>query len=1310
MADERDDPTGGSGGSGGGAGGKATGTAQKARKLAKILKSLKTFGLLGTIFVWVIIAIVVILIIIGLLGFFLEMPSLMGDKLGEIKDSVFATIGSFLDGNKAYITEDDQLELAQYLENMGYPPYEFGFGELKEREEDGEISQAIDSKYLNAYLLADYNTYTVFDKVKSGISSFLHGAGEFFFGNKVENPEDEGTKTAHFGMLHFEKYNDTSWDIGDIWTDNIDIDVEKKILTLSASDWDGLINRSSQYAFNMDGWSARYGKPLDLSITLHLATMAPDLVYKLIMDEEENTAIYIGRTENQVRIRMKYKKNEGVTTNFGAISEDLKNLDEVDEFETDELQQIEDFIENNQGEKEIKDYQEVKKNVDAFLNRDFDTYFNTDIRKFSPGGHNFLYGNFIDENNDDGYTTSTDKPGGYGKVDTTHYYEYPVCQLGEKADAAIAAAKDELGEGEEDPFSGNNYTELQGDVHRIMWDEDGNMIFTNVTGSETIEEENSGLMKEYYAEVEKKCKEKGIDSEEKFAEDTDLQKELFQLLKDKISEFKAEMESDMSKAYYLLGDEKVKQLQEELDKIGLTEEALDRADYYNDSTTSNADGEQLSKVEPYIVSVEKHWYRNVYFTLGAIESESEKDYVEEHYPDWDGAYETAESDATTEYDFQPGEDSNDQDLAPTENGRWVVVEKTISGKSKTQVRDAVRGEVNAHTKELFVGTADKPAKYFVYDGSRDTAELIDDLRENYYNETYKKEKDAGSDAATAIAAAEAAVEAEEAKRGTNCFKEVDVRSNALAAFSILENNTSEDAEYILRDLKNLFVDLGYFTKEELKTSDTHVFQWPLSGYLNPYWPQKRFEKQQRDYGTLIRSKVSTDNIRNGHNPDGSERTENQEQSFIYEANLNPDATVTAPDTSVPEDDEEPEGEEQDEITNPTDTLEDGFEAGLNVVSPVTGEIIEEGSDYIKIKVMDNTAISEYEPFYNKYKDVCTGYIMYIKGFKKTDINSNSVSEYQKVTHTDAYFTKYGYDQAGMEKWREDEDKRVEAPAYIEKDGKRYIKEGTVIGTTTNSDIVMYLINRENSLMEDVESYIRLSDNNLDTDWAYFYWVPYESGGIDGEGNGPEAVGQTTSGELAVGIAQWTTTNKSGGVNNIPDFCKKAIELNSSLCAELRPFVGMSIDQVLAAESQIRDAFQTICRKDRDGFTEVQMQVAINENLTEPLTGTEREWLLDTDPILQGTYMSTNNWSTIPSRWFAVMSQSSSDEENIRALMEKACTIGSTAGNLSSRWTSQYVLAMDLMNGTLDEEGLMTWIKTKQPYDKYGEGKNMSSLS
>lgn len=198
---------------------------------------------------------------------------------------------------------------------------------------------------------------------------------------------------------------------------------------------------------------------------------------------------------------------------------------------------------------------------------------------------------------------------------------------------------------------------------------------------------------------------------------------------------------------------------------------------------------------------------------------------------------------------------------------------------------------------------------------------------------------------TARQAAEDAVEAKEVQDGTDFYKEVNVRQNALSAFSILENSKTEDSEYILRDLKKLFVDLGYFTKDDLREDDTHVFQWPISGYINTYWPQRRFEKQQADYGTLIRSKASTDNIRAGLNADGSERTEEQTQAYIYEANFNADTTGAPSDEGVPDlDDEDTEenDEETDEVSNPTDTLIDGFESGLNVVSPVTGEILEEG--------------------------------------------------------------------------------------------------------------------------------------------------------------------------------------------------------------------------------------------------------------------------------------------------------------------------------------------------------------------------------
>ena len=342
--------------------------------------------------------------------------------------------------------------------------------------------------------------------------------------------------------------------------------------------------------------------------------------------------------------------------------------------------------------------------------------------------------------------------------------------------------------------------------------------------------------------------------------------------------------------------------------------------------------------------------------------------------------------------------------------------------------------------------------------------------------------------------------------------------------------------------------------------------------------------------------------------------------------------------------------------------------------------------------------------------------MYIKGFKKGTIDANVQSEYQEVKHTNNYFIENGYAddyrdaETVAEEFEKEEQERIDAPAYIEKDGKRYIKEGTVIGTTTNSDIALYLLNRENSMVEDVESYIRLVDNSLETDWAYFYWVPYESGGTDTPGGGPEAVGWTTGNEMAVGISQWTTINKGGKrFNNISEFCQKAIELNPGLCSELQPFVNMGVDEILNSYDAIKQAFTSICSKDRDGFMEVQMQVTINQYLIEPYTGTDKEWLLEKDPITQGTFMSLVNWNGKPETWFAVFSQSDADEPAVKAMLTRACPINSTAGTLEKRWTSQYVLARDALTGAIDEEGLINWIKTKQPSDKYGEGQNLSAL-
>ena len=90
-------------------------------------------------------------------------------------------------------------------------------------------------------------------------------------------------------------------------------------------------------------------------------------------------------------------------------------------------------------------------------------------------------------------------------------------------------------------------------------------------------------------------------------------------------------------------------------------------------------------------------------------------------------------------------------------------------------------------------------------------------------------------------------------------------------------------------------------------------------------------------------------------------------------------------------------------------------------------------------------------------------------------------------------------------------------------------------------------------------------------------------------------------------------------------------------------------------------------------------------------------------------MSLVNWNGDPSTWFAVFNQGDADEVAVRAMLAKACPIGSTLGTLEDRWNSQYVLARDALTGAISEEDLINWIKTKQPSDKYGEGQNPGAL-
>ena len=1278
--------------------GNATAKGIKAGKnIAKIVKSLKGLGALGSIAILILIIIIVIIILIGVVGFFLEMPGMMNQKINQFAEGFAEELASWMGmGNQVRFDAEDQTELAEYLKNMGYPPYEFGFGRYFDENgnpidtNDAKDTSLVSSKYLNAYLTADYNTYVARNKFGKTVADFASVIGKnvgYVLGMQTERWEGG---SPSYGMLDFDTgfWDNTGapqeylMDLIHIFYNEVKTDPNAKTMTIVTFQPFPDIFTKNYFTFNMSGWTARYGKPLELSLTLHLATMAPDLVFRLDMDQQEDTQIHIGYATVTGNIKFKYRLNNGTAADvdFSSVDDSLKDIDEHiqsnGEITGEDLNTIKEASEKFKQTEEIKKLDSCYANYEMFLKATIDDEGVKDLVK----DNNITIRSFITSNE-------------WYKLKLGNWADVSLENLLKNLDTCIKKAKEYDSDAQ---FYTDNYFDILSTKY------DG--VYSPIEGS---------IMYEYY-ELRDSLESDGDLS------DSDCE-ELLTFMQDKLGALKDVIDEDIKLIKDIAGeqDEKSQKLYEQLDKIGLTQDAIDRAIDYN-NRNGEGEGADVSIPQPAIEYVKNHWYKDVIFMDKTGE-----------YGGYN-VYDNADSEIVTEAKFDPLAQSDDGVMTPNDQGAFYVTQTLPAGVGMVQVKDAIRGETNEHTKELFVGTADRPAKYFVYDGSENTAKKIDELRVIYdeayadsWNSNRSISKDSKDVDKIARKDAEDAVEAEEEKNGTNYYKEVDVRKNALSAFSILENSKSEDAEYILRDLKALFVDLGYFTKDDFKADETHVMQWPITGYVNAYWPQRRYEKQQKDHGTLIRSKVSTDNIKEGLNADGTERSADDESVQLYSPNLDPNSTSSASSSGAPDlDDADADADADDEnVSPPTDTVRDGFEADLNVVSPVTGEVLEEGTDadglgYIKIKVLDTSSIPEYAEFYEEYRDVCTGYIMYIKGFKSEPVSSSSESQYLKVKHTGKYFIENGYadDYIDLEKngvleeFEEAEEKRVDAPAYLEVNGKKYIKEGTVIGTTTNADLTMYLLNRENSVVEDVETYIRLVDNSLDTDWAYFYWVPYESGGTDGPGQGPEAVGFTTGNELAVGISQWTTINKNGMYfNNISEFCQKAIELNPSLCSELQQFVNMGVDEILASHDAIEQAFTSICAKDRDGFMEVQMQVTINQYLIEPYTGTDKEWLLEKDPITQGTFMSLVNWNGDPSTWFAVFSQSDADETATKAMLTRACPIGSTAGTLESRWTSQYVLARDALTGAIDEEGIINWIKTKQPADKYGEGQNMSAL-
>lgn len=241
---------------------------------------------------------------------------------------------------------------------------------------------------------------------------------------------------------------------------------------------------------------------------------------------------------------------------------------------------------------------------------------------------------------------------------------------------------------------------------------------------------------------------------------------------------------------------------------------------------------------------------------------------------------------------------------------------------------------------------------------------------------------------------------------------------------------------------------------------------------------------------------------------------------------------------------------------------------------------------------------------------------------------------------------------------------------------------------------------DGSIVENVEDYMKLDEvkPKSDNDWELFFWLPFESGGTDNAGDGPECQGTCSSGETAVGIIQWTVLT-SKNMNNISDqFISGCLEEDASLCAPLAAYKSWSANDFwndYCGDKQFQATLSSICATDRDGFLHVQMEVAKKQYL-EPLIQ-KYSWLEERPSCVQGAVMHLKVWGA-DTDWLSGY-ESQSDEEIVLKVRNVIANTGSTAAPASKDETkgrpyNEPQIALEILNGGMSAEDVEQWVRTK----------------
>ena len=326
----------------------------------------------------ILIVILVVILVIGIIGFFTVMPGMILGKLKKFGFRILEGLKGATTGNSKIVTQEELKGVAQYIQNLGYDIQSYGFADVKYKKptkkdlEDNKVSsnkeiskivpvnRDLANDYLSAYITADAQTYVAadtflfakvinawdniralvnndelksIDQSSSGLINILNHSIPFVNSkDTVDNAED-------YAVVNTEKrklYINTK-----VFTINIPILSELSTAVLGKNKAKVQIRRGSSYSFDLESWTAMYGRPLELFIALHTSTMMPDLSQKIATGSDFNTKVNIELLKSKMTYDIEINSKDGKTVKF---SHDTDKYSESDEPILNAKQFVENFL------------------------------------------------------------------------------------------------------------------------------------------------------------------------------------------------------------------------------------------------------------------------------------------------------------------------------------------------------------------------------------------------------------------------------------------------------------------------------------------------------------------------------------------------------------------------------------------------------------------------------------------------------------------------------------------------------------------------------------------------------------------------------------------------------------------------------------------------------------------------------------------------------------------------------------------------------------------------------------------------------